>query len=117
MRCLKYKFPITGCSRLMGEAPEKVCPECVAKTNKQVVSAKPANEPVDTRKGAEKNISKHPHQRAARRESAGKRRSERLVSGPNLHGMLIRPHDPEELTLDPGPLTEDDDSNPRKPGI
>ena len=35
MRCLKYKFPITGCSRLMGEAPEKVCPKCVTNISKE----------------------------------------------------------------------------------
>ena len=114
MRCMKHGLYVTDCPSFMGEDPEEVCTECVAKITKEVKSDEHGSEPADTRKGASKSIKRqpeHPLQVSVRRVSLDKHRRPRLLPRINVRGVVIKAQGPEELTLDPGPLMEDDSSN------
>ena len=114
MRCMKHGLYVTDCPRFTGENPEEVCPKCVAKITKEVKSDEHGDRTADPRKGSSKSTKRQPEhtlQISVRRVSLDKHRRPRLLPRINVRGVVIKAQGPEELTLDPGPLMEDDSSN------
>ena len=115
MRCMKHRLYVTDCPSFMGEDPEEVCTECVAKITKEVKSDEHGSKPTDPRKGSSKSTKRQPEhalQISVRRVSLDKHRRPRLLSRIHVHRVAIKAQGPEELTLSPGPLLKDDSSNP-----